>query len=307
MPKPPDRTPSPGPYRSEALEHHRNSLSLMGEVRRECPQWVQAAYPLLLSTFFGAILLLVVLHVGVYAEGPAVIRTDGLELVSAAAAGTVRNVAVQADEYVRRGDILVSLDTDDASSSLERLETEFYSQLRAGQLSTTDIVSLRAQMDQARARLEQRHIRSPSSGRIGDLRVRPGQLVNPGETVATVQTGATRYTVLALVPGRFQTEVKPGLEIVLELDGHPNEQQVLRVGTVSDHALGTAEARRVLGADVSDGIDISPPVTLVRAEVPRGIAHSDSGDVHCFDGMRGFAHIRLASRSAIAVLFGRRS
>lgn len=126
-------------------------------------------------------------------------------VVAAELPGAVREIAFEAGTLVRRGAVLVKLDTSveaaqlasaQAEASLDRLSRERARRLRQGEANAQadlDAAEARAQESGATvARLEatiaKMTIRAPFDGRIAIRQVELGQVVSPGSPVASVQS-----------------------------------------------------------------------------------------------------------------------
>ena len=120
-------------------------------------------------------------------------------------AGLVREIHFKSGQDVRQGDVLVELNADADKAQLAALEA-------AAELSATvlkrdkaqfdaqaiaqaqvdsdaaDLKSKRALADQQKAIIDKKTIRAPFSGKLGITTVNPGQYLNPGDKIVTLQT-----------------------------------------------------------------------------------------------------------------------
>jgi len=126
------------------------------------------------------------------AMGAALIRAEGRREVTASAAGTVAVVDVRPGERVAAGRLLVRLHDASEGAELDRLDHEFELQLvkslrdPADQTARQALTSLRAQKELAQARLDERSVRAQQDGIVSDVRIRPGQHLNPGDVILTL-------------------------------------------------------------------------------------------------------------------------
>ena len=119
-------------------------------------------------------------------------------------AGQVRIVAFKSGQEVKAGDLLVQLDADpdiaklrslEAALDLARIvykrdEAQFAAQaVSRAQLDSdaSDLKNKAAQVEEQKALVEEKSIRAPFSGKIGITMIQPGQYLNPGDKVATLQ------------------------------------------------------------------------------------------------------------------------
>jgi membrane fusion protein (multidrug efflux system) len=119
--------------------------------------------------------------------------------------GLVREIHFKSGQDVKKGDILVELNADadkaqlaaldaaaDLSASvLKRDKAQFEAQAIAqAQLDAdaADLKSKRALAAQQQANIDKKTLRAPFSGKLGITTVNPGQYVNPGDKIVTLQT-----------------------------------------------------------------------------------------------------------------------
>jgi membrane fusion protein (multidrug efflux system) len=119
-------------------------------------------------------------------------------------AGLVRDVAFNSGQEARAGQILVRLNADADVALLQSLQSAadlaqtVYQRDRAqydikaiakAQLDAdaADLKSKKAQVAQQAALVDKKTIRAPFAGRLGITTVNPGQYVNPGDAIVTLQ------------------------------------------------------------------------------------------------------------------------
>jgi membrane fusion protein (multidrug efflux system) len=120
-------------------------------------------------------------------------------------AGLVREIHFKSGQDVRQGDVLVELNADSDKAQLASLEAaadlsatvlkrdkaQFDAQAIAQaqvDADSADLKSKRALADQQKAIIDKKTIRAPFSGKLGITTVNPGQYVNPGDKIVTLQT-----------------------------------------------------------------------------------------------------------------------
>jgi multidrug efflux pump subunit AcrA (membrane-fusion protein) len=182
---------------------------------------------------------------------------------------------------------------------VDRLTREFDAQLRnhmqdpGDQTADASLRSLRQQLDQARAALEERNIKASVAGVVSDLRVRPGQHVEPGDIAASIVDGSSDLEVIALLPGEDRPQLAAGMELRLELDGYRYAYQTLAIESVSSDVIAPNEARRVLGAEVAESMHVAGPVVVVRGRLTSNEFDVDDRVYNYHDGMLGTAEVRV--------------
>ncbi|WP_283148695.1 efflux RND transporter periplasmic adaptor subunit [Silvimonas soli] len=160
----------------------------------------------------------------------------GVDL-SSEVAGQVRDVLLQSGAFVKAGQPLVKLNDDTEVAQLKSLQA-------AADLSATTLKRDKAQLDvqavaqavvdsdqadlnsknalvaQQQAVIAKKVIRAPFAGKVGISTVNPGQYINPGDKLATLQT-VDPILVDFLVPQQALTQLKIGQSIAVKSDANP--------------------------------------------------------------------------------------
>jgi membrane fusion protein (multidrug efflux system) len=279
-----------GIYRQEALRALDERGGDEGELLEVSPGWLRWTYWLLVAVLAATVTYAVFGTVNEYAAGPAVIRVEGRHDLTATTGGIVLSTHVQPGERVARGQLLVRFHVAQETAELERLSQEFELQLvkllrdPADHSARESLTSLRAQRDLAEARVAERSLRATVGGVVSDLRIRPGQLLAPGDLVLTLVGEDARFSLLAFLPGHARPLLKKGMTLRTELTGFSYAYRDLIVDSVGDEVVGPAEARRFLGADLGDAYLFGGPVVLVKARVPDRTFVSDRRTFNYYDG-----------------------
>lgn len=153
--------------------------------------------------------------------------------------GLVRSVDFRSGEDARRGQVLVHLNADADIATLHSLEAaadlaatvyardkmQFEAQaISQAQLDAdaADLKNKRAQAAAQAALVEKKILRAPFDGRLGITTVNPGQYLNTGDKVVTLQQLDPLYVDFHL-PQENLAHVHPGQEVRLTLDAFPGE------------------------------------------------------------------------------------
>ena len=299
---------APGLFREEAVEHHAVGLRSEGDLLRVDPGWMRWTYRLLLAVLVAGVLFTILAKVREYASGPAVVRLGGRTDLTATADGTVTDVGVTAGQTVEAGRLLVRFYGAREAAELARIDHEFELQLinrlrDPGDRSAEQaLISLRAQRELARSNLAEREVRAPAGGVVSDIRVRPGQHIAPGQSLLSLVRGQEHPEVIALIPGEYRPLLKPGMPLRLELTGYRYAYQELIVETVGEEVVGPGEARRFLGDEVADAVQLTGPVVRVSARLTGNTFEADGKVRRFHDGMWGRAEVRVRSERVLVAL-----
>jgi len=179
--------------------------------------------------------------------------------------GTVREVAFDSGSAVRKGAVLVRLDTSTeqaqlasaaAEATLARLNLERARSLRASEANTpADLQATEARAQQAdaavaglEAAIAKKTIRAPFDGRISIRQVELGQVVSPGTPVGSLQSVDPIF-VDFWMPQQSLAELRRGQKVHLHTDTFPGatwEGSIATVNTEVDAATRNVRVRATL-------------------------------------------------------------
>jgi len=249
--------------------------------------------------------------------------------VTAKASNIVVAVRFTEGQQVRRGEVLVEMDGEQARADLAVAEAalkESTSQYhRSRELYTTKVLS-DAQIEQieaafrsnearvasARSRLSDTVIRAPFAGRVGLRRVSVGSLVNPGALITTLDD-TSRIKLDFTIPEAYVAAVTPGLGIVAQspaFQGQAFNGTVASVDSRVDPNTRSVTVRAIVPNDdgkLKPGMFLT--VHLTRSEsdvllVPEEALVPEQGDVFVFvvrDGKAGKRRVHIGQRRVGAV------
>jgi len=300
--------PTLGIYRQEALDALAEGTGGEGELLKISPSWIGWTYWLLVIVLAATAAYGVFGTVNEYAAGPAVIRVEGRADMTAATGGIVVSTHVQPGQRVVRGQLLVRFYVAQEAAELERLNQEFELQLvrllrdPADRSARESLTSLRAQRDLAETRVAERSLRATVDGVVSDLRIRPGQLLAPGDLVLTVVGDDARFSLLAFLPGHARPLLKKGMPLRIELTGFSYAYRELTVESIGDEVVGPAEARRYLGSDLGDAYAFGGPVVLVKARLSDRTFVSEQRTFNYYDGTPARAEVVIREQPIAVAL-----
>ena len=161
-------------------------------------------------------------------------------MISAELAGTVSAINFQSGTSVKKGDVLLKLDASaeqaqlrSAKADAELAKADFE---RARDLANRKVISA-AELDAASSKyaqkqaaveniqsvIDKKEIRAPFDGAAGIRTVNPGQMVNVGHSLVSLQALDQVFVDFAL-PQQQLAEVKPDLAVKLTTDAIPGRE-----------------------------------------------------------------------------------
>jgi len=169
--------------------------------------------------------------------------------VSAEVAGLVQSVNCKSGEDVKAGQLLVQLNADTDNAQLktllasrdlaqtvyERNKKQFAAQAVSQASLDADAADLKvkqAQVDQQEAQVLKKTIRAPFAGRLGIHSINPGQYLNPGDKIVTLQALDSIYIDFYL-PQQELARLAKGQVVVAVTDTYPNKRFAGRISAVS--------------------------------------------------------------------------
>jgi membrane fusion protein, multidrug efflux system len=199
--------------------------------------------------------------------------------------GLVRNVDFRSGDDAKRGQILVHLNADADIATLHSLEAaadladtvyardkmQFEAQaISQAQLDAdaADLKNKRAQAAAQAALVEKKTLRAPFDGRLGITTVNPGQYLNTGDKVVTLQELDPVYVDFRL-PQEQLGQVHPGLEVGVSLDAFPGESFPGKINAV-DPLVDSASRNFQAEATVANPARKVLPGMFVRVVVLSG-------------------------------------
>jgi len=184
-------------------------------------------------------------------------------------------------------------------AQLDMYQSEFNLQLLArlrdpnDETAEKELRRLRPELDRARASLEQTRIRAPRDGAVQDVRIKPGDFLQVGDHVLSVAPVAAQFTVVAFLPGHALPQIEVGMPVRLKMGGYAYAYVTTSIDSVGKQVIGPSEARRFLGADLGDALQISGPVIVVRCKLDRDRFFAFKQEYRVHDGMWATAEVEV--------------
>jgi membrane fusion protein (multidrug efflux system) len=199
--------------------------------------------------------------------------------------GIVRAVMFKPGQDVAAGALLVQLNADSDVASLHALEAtaalaETVLKRDRAQLELTavaqavvdadeaDLKAKRAQVEQQAAAVAKKAIRAPFAGRIGLTSVNPGQYLNPGDKIASLQTVDPIYVDFS-VPQERLDALSLGQLVTVTTDALRGKSFSGKI-TAIDSKVDVTTRNVTIEATVSNAKKELLPGMFMRAEVATG-------------------------------------
>ena len=199
--------------------------------------------------------------------------------------GTVRQVSLTPGAIVEAGTILVALDASVEAAELRALQAqavlaettlrrhvylrqfEATSEAEVDQARAQRDVSL-AQVEQLKARIAKKIIRAPFRARVGLADIHPGQYLNEGVQLTTLQGVSDEVNVDFSVPQAVAASLKLGstVDVVAAEGMEPLSARLVAIDAKVDPATRNAMVR----ARISGSEQLPSPGASVRVQVPMG-------------------------------------
>ena len=172
----------------------------------------------------------------------------GVEL-STEIGGLVQTVPIKSGQDVKEGDLLIKLNDSSDVAQLNSLKAladlaKVINERDRQQLdiqaisknvfdtSAADAKSKRAQVEQQTALVAKKNLKAPFSGRVGIVAINPGQYVNPGDKLLTLQTLDPIFVDFNL-PQNNAKQIQVGQEVVVMTDAFKDASFVGKITAVS--------------------------------------------------------------------------
>ncbi|MFT4059708.1 MAG: efflux RND transporter periplasmic adaptor subunit [Legionella sp.] len=155
-------------------------------------------------------------------------------------AGMVQTIYFTPGAFVNKGDVLVQLNAGTELGQLHSLQAQvelakityqrdkaqFAARAVSKQTVDTDewnLKNLQAQVEQQAATTEKKTIRAPFTGKLGINNINPGQYLNVGDTVTTLQALDPIYADFFL-PQQALAQLKVGQKVKVTVDTFPDKE-----------------------------------------------------------------------------------
>lgn len=183
--------------------------------------------------------------------------------VSAAEAGVISEVLVEEGAFVKKGQVLARLDSNQfaaeleiakATTELQRIKLQRLQELAkaaraaADELdrAKTDLKIREAEIRKIEAIIETRTMRSPIDGQVTEVKRDPSEAVSISNSHVLTVVQIDRLLVNLFLPPARAATLQPGASATIILDGKPAPALVEFISPVTDAASGTVRVKFVM-------------------------------------------------------------
>lgn len=208
------------------------------------------------------------------AESVGTLVADNGTDVTTEAGGVVQKIAFESGQAVRKGDLLVQLNTANEQAQLRALETaarlaatqrDRWRELGEQKLVSraevdqrvSDAAATQAQAEAQRALVAQKTIRAPFDGVLGIRKVNLGQFLNPGDPIVGLQALDPIHVDFTL-PEQRMNQVAIGTPVRLEVDALPGTPFEARVTAVEPSVDADTRNFKVRASLANTGGELRP-------------------------------------------------
>jgi len=163
--------------------------------------------------------------------------------------GMITKIDFKPGSTVAKGDLLVQLDIAPELAKLQQLEAEkqiaritYYRDLRQYKIGgiskekvdqdRANFKSTTALVEEEKAMIAKKTVRAPFSGRVGISLVNPGQYLNPGDAITTLETLKPIY-IDFYVPQKMIPQLKVGKMVEIKIDAYPQDKFTGPITTIN--------------------------------------------------------------------------
>lgn len=200
-------------------------------------------------------------------------------------AGVLEAAPFREGQDVKKGDVLIRLDSDiqraelaqaNASAVLARANFQRAQNLgRSGagtrqsfEQAQAELAVAEANVAAAQARAQKMELRSPIAGRVGILRVTPGNWVAAGEELVGIAT-LDPLKLDFSIPEIFLRQMRPGMPVTVTVDAMREEQFAGKITAIDPQADESTRSLHLRAQIANNGLKLRPGL-FARVKVALG-------------------------------------
>jgi membrane fusion protein (multidrug efflux system) len=189
-------------------------------------------------------------------------------------AGMVQKIYFKPGTLVEQGEMLVQLNADSDVALLNSLKASaelaktVYDRDKAQyaikaiskaslDFDAADLKSKQAQVAQQAAIVNKKTIRAPFSGRLGISAINPGQYLNPGDKIVTLQELDPVFVDFA-VPQQALVKLKTGQDVTVTVDAFPGKKFTGKITTIDPIVDASTRNVKIEATVANSSLEIVP-------------------------------------------------
>lgn len=165
------------------------------------------------------------------------------------ASGQVLDVRFVVGDKVKKGDVIARIEQPELVKEINGLLGTLQDLEKNQQTDSHEYQTLQNQVEQLRKDLNYRsQIVSPIEGRIFELNIYPGSMVQPGQTLATLERygAVVRMEAVLYIPAESAKKIQPGMEVQISPTVVNKEEFGYMLGRVTSVAEYPATAQSMM-------------------------------------------------------------
>jgi len=187
-------------------------------------------------------------------EGQGILLNNGgIFSVQHHASGQVSDIRVRVGDMVKKGDVVARIELPELVAEINSLQSGITEMEHNKRTDTPEYKTAKNQLTELREKLDyQSQIVSPKNGRILELNISKGSIVQPGEPLLMLEEygGTVKLEAVIYVPAEQGGSIKPGMEAQISPTIVNKEEYGFmhgRVISVSDYPATTQSMMQTLG------------------------------------------------------------
>ncbi len=294
-------------YRGEALEAHRTRGN-EGVLVHLSPGWVRRTYPFLLAAIAIALVFCAFIKVPTYATGQAVMVIDGTPVTSAIP-GNVAELNVVANTAVKKGAVILKLNSkaeQDELESAQREEDAFVSTYLFDQTDENNkknLIAAAQKVEAMKKRIEQKTIRAPHDGVVSDIRARLGEPLSAGDPIVTILPEDSEVTVTTFLLASDRPRLHKGMNMKVNLAGYTKSPETATITYVGNEGIAPEAVAKYLSPTLAGMFKLAPgSYNIVKAKMPSRTFKSQNQTLYYHHGMSAKVDVLINEKPFLVTL-----
>lgn len=216
-------------------------------------------------------------------EGQGILLNNGgIFSIQHHSSGQVSDIRIKVGDMVKKGDVVARIELPELVAQINNLQSSISEMENNGRTDALEYKAAKEQLTELREKLDyQSQIVSPKGGRILELNISKGSIVQPGEPLFTMEEygGTVKMEAVIYVSAEQGGNILPGMEAQISPTTVNKEEYGFMLGrviSVSDYPATTQSMMQTLGNEklVSLLAGQSAPLMVRIDLIPDGTTQS---------------------------------